>query len=412
VPSGAEATIDKPNGRSGCTGALVTGLTSLKGNMVGQCVDLGVGTGWPGLTLVTPKTGNRYLLEGESVVLINEKGVCRTQFYRAARKFPPYPGTPEYLSEGDLMRLSDSAAEYVALWSENVTKYGTPKGPPAYMIVDAKEGYLLEQVNFIYGDPENHNIIGPMTDNVFASANFFVSERLKAYEAGIGLGYTRAKRLWEMLIDRQYDSITMQPSDPFFAGSGISLPYFMSCFRDHGSLPLKEGRMSGYVPEERGQGALCIHGISDYTNHAFIGVARADHTELFSCEWMTPNQPCISPFLPLYIGINDVPEALGTSEAFNLFEELRLAVEYHPEYRVEVTDYWKVFEIQTIEKSYGVEREAGKLSDAGKEEEARKLLTKFCEDTCNDALAVAQDMLKHLNKLPILGETAVEAGEE
>jgi hypothetical protein len=401
---------------SGCTEALVTGLTSLKGNMNGQNVDSMVGMDmWPGFfRLVIPEEGNRYIVagEGDFFVLVNEKGLCWTGGFRPAKTFPPYSGTPEYLSRGELARISDSAAEYVELWSKNFTKYGTPGGSVCTLIVDPKEGYLLEGANFVYGDPANHNIQGPMTDQVFVSGNFFVSERLKGFaEAGIGAGYTRAKRMWELLIDRQYDCSVMQPSPPA-GGGGISLPYFMSCWRDHGDIPPEEGRMSAYVPEERGEGVLCAHGITEYTSNAYIGVAREDHTNLLSCAWVTPSQPCISPFLPLYIGINEVPKALGTTEAFNLFEELRLSVERHPRYRQKITQHWTIFEIQVIEESYGVEKNSVSLAEGGDLDGARDVLTEFCEKKCAEALAAAKDMLKFLNKLPILGKTAVEADEE
>ena len=131
-----------------------------------------------------------------------------------------------------------------------------------------------------------------MTDQVFASANFFISKRLKARaEAGIGSGYNRAKRLWELLIDRQYDCITMQPSLPSqddgtmpasYHGGGITLSYFMKCLRDYGNVTPEEGRLSCYLAEERGHVALCAHGVFEYTTNAFFGVARPDHTNLFS----------------------------------------------------------------------------------------------------------------------------------
>jgi hypothetical protein len=254
-----------------------------------------------------------------------------------------------------------------------------------------------------------------MTDQVFVSANFFISERLKRLaEAGIGLGYTRAKRLWEMLIDRQYDSITMQPSPLISDGSGITLPYFMSCLRDHGNLSPEENKMSSYVPEERGQGALCIHGLEARTISAVINVARPDHTDLFSCLWMTPTQPCISPFLPFYIGINKVPNAASGPEnpIGVVFEELRLAVERHEEYRAEITDYWKVFELQAISESLGVEREAARLTDEGNKSKARGLLTEFCDDTCDKALAAGRDWVKFLNELPISRKTALDMRDE
>ena len=69
--------------RSGCTQALVTGLTSLQGNMTGQCVD-GPAGAWPGfIKLVVPERGNRYLTVGglaeEIFPLLNEKGIACSQ---------------------------------------------------------------------------------------------------------------------------------------------------------------------------------------------------------------------------------------------------------------------------------------------------------------------------------------------
>jgi hypothetical protein len=36
----------------------------------------------------------------------------------------------------------------------------------------------------------------------------------------------------------------------------------------------------------------------------------------------------------------------------------------------------------------------------------------FYKDKCDDTMAAAQEMIESLNKKPILGEAAVEAGEE
>jgi hypothetical protein len=398
---------------SGCTQAFATGLTALLGNMNGQCVDSPI-TYWPGyLKLVIPPTGNRYLMVGDGIVfsLMNEKGIVLSGGARHHRQFAPYPGTPKYRSKGELLRTCNSAAEYVKIWSEDFTKYGSQTGISCNLVVDTKEGYCLEGANFVYGDPSNHAIHGPMTDQVFVSANFFISKRLKAMaEAGIGAGYTRAKRMWELLIDRQYDSITMQPVQPiqtgdkippFVRGGGITPAYFMKCLRDHGNINPRDGSFSCYVPEERGQGALCIHGLWEYTTNAYFGVARTEYTDLFTCEWITPNQPCISPFLPIYIGINELPKALGTTEAFDLFEKLRAKMNYHPEYRDEITQYWTGFEIRTIEESTLAEAEAAQLVDRGDENRARSVLTEFVARKCNEAMMVCQQMLDFFDGLPI-----------
>ena len=391
---------------SGCTEAFVIGLTALTGNMNGQCVDSQPGM-WPGfIRLVTPEKGNRYLMVGDDGFfgLLNEKGVALSGGFRPAREFPPYPGpgNPEYRTHAERLRIANSAAEFVKDWSEDYTRYGSPMGSNCTLVVDTKEGYCLEGANFVYGDPANHAIHGPMTDQVFVSGNFFISRRLKAHaEAGIGAGYNRAKRLWKLLIDRQYDCCVMHPSPPSHGG-GITLPYFMKCLRDHGNVPPEEGRMSCYLAEERGDEALCCHGIFEYTTNAFFAVARADHTDLFSCEWITPNQPCMSPFLPVYIGINEVPGALGTTEAFDLFENLRAALDCHPEYREQITRHWTLFEIRTVEESYSLELQAARLADNGNVEGARKLLTGFVAQKTDTVMAVGRQMLEFLNGLPVL----------
>jgi dipeptidase len=186
----------------------------------------------------------------------------------------------------------------------------------------------------------------------------------------------------------------------------------MSVWRDHGNISPQEMRMSCYVPEERGVESVCQHGILERTGYALINVSRPDHTNLLSCHWTTCNSPCISPYLPFYIGINEVPEiASGPGNPLGeVFAELRLAVERHPEYWDEITQYWTVWEIQTIEESYGVEQEAAHLWDDGDEAEARDVLTEFVEEKCEEALEIGEDMLDFLNGLPMF-EGFAEAEE-
>jgi dipeptidase len=131
-------------------------------------------------------------------------------------------------------------------------------------------------------------------------------------------------------------------------------------------------------------------------------VARTEYTDLFTCEWITPNQPCISPFLPVYIGINELPKALGTTEAYELFEKLRALMDYHPEYRDDITQHWTGFEIRTFEESTLAEAKAAKMVDGGDKNEARSILTEFVARKCNEAMATCQKMLDFLNDLPIL----------
>jgi hypothetical protein len=385
-----------------CTGAMVTGSTSAKGNLVGQTSDLMMPY-WQSIRveLVVPQEGYRYLRfinpAMGSMAPLNEKGVGLTWYFRGARTIPYVNGRkPKYITENELLRQSDSAKKYVELLSESITRYGigVPNGAAARLLVDPKEGYLLEAANWVYGDPANHAIHGPMTDQVFAHANFYISKRLKQVETGVGTGYNRAKRMWELLIDRQYDSITGR-------NTGISLAYLMGCFRDHGNMSAEKGRLSFRgVPEERGKYTICTHGLASYSAHAHICAVTTNFTDLFSCLWLTFGQPCLSPFLPIYIGINEVPEVMKTTALAEVFEQLRLAVEYHPECREEIMHFWKIFDIHTVEESSTLEAEVTALADEKNQGEVRKRLTEFVKTKSNQALSEAKFILADIMALP------------
>jgi hypothetical protein len=402
-----------------CSAALATGLTSFRGNLLAQSHDTGHFWGTLRIQLVIPGKGNRYLKTcgpgpDNLIPILSEKGIGIVGFARPSMEFPAYPGTPKRITEDELIMTSNSAREYISTWSENMTRYGTNGfmggSSIGRMMVDTKEGYLFEGANWVYGDPANHAIHGPMTDQVFACGNFFVNSRLKGKaEAGIGAGHNRAKRIWELLIDRQYDCSVMETPHPPEAanmpyyGAGITLPYFMSIFRDHGSLPPVENRMSNYVPEERGQEAVCIHGLHYYTKCATICNIVEDHTDLFSCLWMTFGQPCLSPFLPVYIGVNALPEDITRefSPVAKIFEDLRLEMEFRPDYAEKIKQYCTIFEIQTIEESDKTERAAAALADKGDVAGARAILTEFVARKWEEGASLGRQWLEKIKEFPL-----------
>jgi hypothetical protein len=399
-----------------CTQAMALGLTSQKGNMNAQNGDDSASERyWEHILvkLVIPKKGYRYLCHERYIELptfdiptLNEKGVSTTEAGKFSQIYPTYPGKAEYLYLDDLLKTSGSAREYVEKWQENFTKYGYISNV-GRTIVDPSEGYYIEGVNFAYDDPINHAVHGPMTDQVFAAGNFFVTERFKKYEMGIGSGYNRAKRVWQMLIDRQYDcavlSTAMTSDGSYSSEIGISLPYFMSVWKDHGNISPEEQSKSTYVPEERGALTVCCHGATHRTSKCYLSVSLERCTNLLSCMWMTFGQPCISPFLPFYIGINEVPKIAGTraNPLAQVFEKLRLALEYHPEYRAEITRYFTVFEQQTIEQAEKLEADVIGLAGNGSDSEARAQLTEFVARKCNEAMSMGSVWLEFLKSQPI-----------
>jgi dipeptidase len=401
-----------------CTQAMALGLTSQRGNMNAQNGDESMGEpSWEHLLvrLVIPEKGYRYLCHERSIELptfevptLNEKGVSVTEPGKFSQVFPPYPGKAEYLSLEELLKTSGSAREYVQKWEENFTQYGYTSNV-GRTIVDPKEGYYIEGVNFVYGDPQNHAVHGPMTDQVFAAGNFLVTERFKQYEMGIGAGYNRAKRVWQMLIDRQYDCAVMSSAktlEGYESSIGITLAYFMSVWRDHGNISPEEQRNSCYVPEERGALTVCCHGSAHRTAKCVISLSVERHTNLLSCLWMTFGQPCISPFLPFYIGINEAPQIASTraNPLAQVFENLRKAIEYHPEYRAEITRYFTVFEQQTIDQAELLEVDVHKLADSGRDTEARAKLTGFVTKKCDEAMSMGNLWIEFLKGLPLFSK--------
>jgi hypothetical protein len=404
-----------------CTQGMALGLTSQKGNMNGQNGDESVAwQSWEHIVvkLVIPEKGYRYLSHERSVdyldiPTLNEKGVSNTDPGKFSQSYPRFPGKAEYLYPGELMRLSGSAKEYVQRWEDNFTKYGYPTNI-GRTVVDPKEGFYIEGVNYVYGDPHNHAVHGPMTDQVFAAGNFLVTERLKQYESGIGAGYNRAKRVWQMMIDRQYDCAVMAntilPSVGFSSSIGMTLAYFMSIWRDHGNVSPEEQKKSLYVPEERGALTVCCHGLLEYTAKSFISVSVEHNTNLLSCMWMTPGQPCISPFLPFFIGINEVPGIFNTTAnpLACVYENLRAALDFHQEYREEITRYFTVFEYQTIAQAEKIEADVNKLVSEKNAAGARELLTKFVKDKCDEAMSAGSTWLDFIKNLPLSNKAALK----
>lgn len=379
-----------------CSGAMALGTTAARGNMLGRAIDW-VSPMWNGVYegLVELREGDGYrYLEIGGWPVINEKGVGTEEFGRGAKGIP-YPDEPApRLTDAQLLKRSDSAAEYVKLYTESLSKYGT--GYDWYgwgrMVMDAREGYLVESADICYDCDDNHAVQGPMKNTVYSSANFYVSGKLKPYEEGGGAGYTRARKIWKMLVEHQYGSTP--------AYGGMTLPYFMSIFRNHGNITPEEARMSAYTPETTNPDAVCCHGAITQTFSAQVVVPESTDTGLLSSAWVTQNRPCISPYVPFYVGITEVPEAFRTNTASEIFDELRLALEYHPELREKITYHWTVFELQTIEETLPLEAMVVDLVNKKKVKEARKVLTEFVAAKCDKVLADAMAFIKELKSVP------------
>jgi hypothetical protein len=77
-------------------------------------------------------------------------------------------------------------------------------------------------------------------------------------------------------------------------------------------------------------------------------------------------------------------------------------MDFHPEYRDDITESWTGFEIRAIEESTLAEAKAAQLADKGDKQAARAALTEFVARKCDEAMATCQKMLDFFNDLPVL----------
>jgi dipeptidase len=144
------------------------------------------------------------------------------------------------------------------------------------------------------------------------------------------------------------------------------------------------------------------------------------HREL-GVLWVAATSPLTAPFIPYYLGANDVPpeykrhryltenEASGfmdqnwrgiesTRYAFRVYKRLfYLTKEHQEEFLPEVTEALNAIESQLFEKQATVERTARTLFDAGEAELAREYLTYYCNTEAMNCLRLGEALAESLD---------------
>jgi len=137
-------------------------------------------------------------------------------------------------------------------------------------------------------------------------------------------------------------------------------------------------------------------------------------THLLSCIWSGLGFPLTSPYLPFYIGINEVPEELASGDregsfasVFNtlynlVFEEKtvkgrRTLVPNTGRLRMMV-EVWRSFDAGSLAQSEAIEANVESLAREGKAEEARTILTNFLRDRSSQAVSEAQKWINKWSK--------------
>ena len=236
--------------------------------------------------------------------------------------------------------------------------------------------------------PEGTYEITPVRDAALSHSNFFLSPSGLLQWANVNKEYSenRAERVQELLDERSWFKSTSAQGE-------ISTAYSFSILRDH-QYPFDP--VASYAKDNRGN--ISRWGSIARTAYAYVCEVPREYTDLLSILFMTPNWPLTSPFLPFYIGITEVPKTFvdGPTNESGVFQELFNAVSYNLGYLDEVQSFWEAFDHNTIRDKVQLEKVIEDLVDDGNREEAERLLTKFCNDKCELAVAYAKELTKEI----------------
>lgn len=259
---------------------------------------------------------------------------------------------------------------------------GASFGGGSRTFADKDEAYIVEGFG-----PGKYAIVGPMRDTAFAHANYIISPQLKPVEA-VPVGVRRAKRAQE-LLDQRLETMPSVAS-PTGAGS-LTQAYLFRILRDH-----QYGFDQTYAYDDRGN--ISGWGYATTNQFAVVSAISADYPDLLSTWWSTPNFAPFSPFIPFFIGINQVPPtfAAGKTNKTAIFAELVTAIGYNLSYADKVQQFWEAFEFQTLREMFypwsGVVANVKTLMKAGDRKKAEDLLYEFTNNKCELALTYATEL--------------------
>ena len=427
-----------------CTGGMALGFPAGDNNLIGATLD------WNGpanLSMLKAKLVTdgkyRYLRvafggqPGDGAWL-NEKGLGYKDFSRliGSAYLTKIEIDQEMVSD-QLMKTSDSAKSFIDTWTPILTQSGCGQPEDSYcgwalLVVDNTEGYLVEagDVNDNGTVKHPYAVFGPMRNTVFAHSNYYLDETLRSYQMILsgntvgGVGYERARHLWNMLTQKQYFKISSNIDTAI-----IDVPFFMDVLRSRGTESVRskdeQKQMWFQKPlscavKSQGIDAICKNvGTSGIEN---IGLTYCGqiikpsktYPQFLSCIWSGLSFPLTSPYLPFYIGINELPAKLQSGDkegdfayVFNQLYNL-VFCEKNVKGKAVLTPsmsklksiipVWENFDGETYKQSIEIESQVAALAAEGKESEARQLLSDFLDKRMNDAIVIAQDLITKWSK--------------
>ncbi len=389
-----------------CTGYLLTGMAGGGDSFLHKNRD---SSSWrEGVALVSPEGGYKCLVVqtddgverhgyGNSANSgLNAKGVAAATFSGfSSEPKPKAPWAPSAACAHALQH-SASAKAYVTKFGEVVKEHGIAGGMSG--CVSPKEGWKIEYAGHQFA------LDGPFVDDYSPIANAYTITAMKQYDAGGWQRHGRLRKARELLERglypnspgktwlRRWDLVKAfdfarneEPLEDPISGTAVFA---------RGALP---GTVAGNSSDPRpvcdslpwGRPGRCVSG--------HIAIPDKAHPAHLSVLWWSLDQPSLSPFIPLFIGVTELPPAIdakGDFAAADLFNELRLLLAEHTEYLGLATSVWRKFETRQHRAVIDEVRAPVRSHlAAGREAEAEKLLNTFLRKQVDEVMDTARKLV-------------------
>lgn len=364
-----------------CTTVIAVGLATHDGNTrTGQTSDgIARATGLTPTRVVSitvdEKTGIRSI--GGA---LNDQGV--TAQHNGRRPLPGMRGRSDTWADANEAYIVEYA--YVVADHPDAVRSSSRKALAAAHT--AKEAVDI----YVAGLPEgSYYILGPFRNEAYGHANAYIEPELWPSQRDSTYSRNRGERAHELLQERNSWRNATESS----VWGEISSLYLFGILRTH-DTPWGFNSTWTFYYEESGN--ICRWGHDAISSIGTVSEVNAEYPDLLSIYWCAPAFPAFCPFIPFFMGLDEIPPAFadGEKNESDIFRELFSAVSYKMDYADGVQKFWESFDHQTVSELMFFYRDVEELLDDGDMEGAKQLLYNFSNAKSELAISYAKELVK------------------
>lgn len=237
---------------------------------------------------------------------------------------------------------------------------------------DPNESWYMELSGHHWGTK------GPIRDDIFSASNYYQVPEMAKYEAASAV-------FKEKTIGRQQRALFLLEG----VKGEVTIPMMFRFSRDQKLPPDKAFQYDNRI--------VCNEGWETWSVSGNLIIPDSKYPDILSVAWFAINRPNISPYIPFYIGITELPKLFEHEGASETFNKLRTLVDENPKYRKLVARVWTNFEYQEVTETVNLERKIVSLVKAGDKGAAQVLLNNFLKSKCDEAISIVNQLIKKIS---------------